>query len=218
MSTRWALVTAVALLAAGCGDDMVVDDAGVDAGPGAMDGGARDAGPGDAGPGDAGPGDAGPGDAGGDDGGPADAGSADAGPLDGGPAIDASATSITVSDAAVYSNCMPSVPPDPILAFWTVHVSGAPGGVTSVTLTDAKLTITPGSGAPVNQTLTIDFPTVALTGGAGTQDQRKTGADVVPTGACGSLCGGATFSLELTYDVAGTPFVVTETGTFGCVY
>jgi hypothetical protein len=215
---------AVALVAAGCGEDMVADDAGVardagsDAGPVAMDGGARDGGT-DAGAADAGPGDdAGLADAGLADAGSEDAGSLDAGALDAGPTIDASATSISLTGAAVYSNCMPSVPPDPILAFWTVHVSGAPGGLTSVTLTDAKLTITPASGAPVNQTLTIDFPAVALTGGAGTQDQRKTGADVLPSGACSALCSGATFSLELTYDVAGTPFVVTETGAFGCVY
>lgn len=217
MSTRWGWVIAVALVAAGCGEDMVADDAGArdagaDAGAAAMDAGPRDSGT-DAGAADSGPAD----DAGLADGGLADAGE-DGGPLDAGPTIDASATSITLTDAAVYSNCMPSVPPDPILAFWTVHVSGAPGGVTSVTLTDAKLTITPGSGAPVSQTLTIDFPTVALTGGAGTQAQRKTGGDVLPSGACSTLCGGASFSLELTYDVAGTPFVVTETGTFGCVY
>ena len=43
------------------------------------------------------------------------------------------------------------------------------------------------------------------------------GADVLPTGACGTFCSGASYSLELTYDIGGIPVTVTESGSFGCV-
>jgi hypothetical protein len=138
----------------------------------------------------------------------------DAGPSDAGTRVDASATEIVLSEVAVYANCQPVVPPDPILAFWNVTITGAPGS--AATLTEAKLTITGSS--TVIQTLTVDEPVIALSGGAGSGMQRKTGADTNPGAACGELCGGASFTLELTYDVGGATIAVTETGSFGCVY
>lgn len=190
-----------------CGDGPSDADAGggTDAG-GAMDaGGTTDAG---------GATDAGAQDAGGatDAGGGMDAGAEDAGV----PA-DAGDLSITLTDVAVYGNCMPIVAPDPVLAFWTTNVAGA-GAASSATLTDAKLTVT-GSTTLV-QSLTIDTPTVALSAGSGSQMQRKTGSDVTPSDACGSFCGSAAVSwtLELTFDVGGVTVPVTESGSFSCVY
>lgn len=128
--------------------------------------------------------------------------------------MDASGATIVLSEVGVYSNCQPIVAPDPILAFWTVTITGAPGS--AATLTQAKLTITGSS--TVIQTLTIDEPIIALSGGAGSGMQRKVSADSNPSDACGELCGGATFVLELTYEVGGASIDVTESGSFGCVY
>jgi hypothetical protein len=145
---------------------------------------------------------------------PVDAG-VDGGPIAGGAiSVDASATEIVLSDVGVYSNCMPIVAPDPIIAFWNVTITGAPGS--AATLTSAKLTITGSS--TVIQTLVVDEPVIALSGGAGSGMQRKTGADSNPSAGCGELCGGATYVLELTYEVGGASIDVTETGSFGCVY
>jgi hypothetical protein len=77
------LLLSFALVALGCDEDPVVDDAGTDAGA-EMDAGAGDAGAEDAGAEDAGLEDAGPEDAGPEDAGPEDAGPEDAGPEDAG--------------------------------------------------------------------------------------------------------------------------------------
>ena len=77
----------------------------------------------------------------------------------------------------IYGNCMPVVMPDPVIAFWTQRpIVGGRG--TIATLAEATLTIT-GSWT-VTQHLTLDHPNILLTGGAGSQAQRKTGADMNP--------------------------------------
>lgn len=43
-------------------------------------------------------------------------------------------------------------------------------------------------------------------------------ADVIPRNACRTLCGGARYTLDLTFDVGGTPVMVTDAGSFSCVY
>ena len=125
-----------------------------------------------------------------------------------------SSAAITIRDLGIYANCMPSVPPDPIIAFWTTDVRGATSATAS--LTSAVLTIV-GSGT-VTQTLTVDVPAVVLSAGSGTQDQRKTGADMNPTAACGELCSGATATLVLRFAVDGTEIEVRDTTPFGCVH
>lgn len=224
----------------GCGDGADAD-AGIDGGARVDGGGRTDAGPRDAGPridggdvdggdddggagSDAGDGDGGAMDGGVMDGGVMDGGGAmdagsDAGSApDGGPAVDASSTSITISSPAVYGSCFLG-PPDPILAFWEVNVTGAPAGVTVATLVSAQLTVTPTSGAPIVQTLTVDFPAVPLSGGSATMfAQRKTAGTPAPTGACTDACvAGATWQLQLVFDVGGVMIPVTVGDDYFCV-
>jgi len=167
----------------------------------------------DAGAADAGT-DAGSSDAGGDG---SDAGSDAAVPGDGGTGLaDAgTGTSVTLRDVAAYANCMPTVSPDPIIVFWTVDVSDAVGPM--ATVTDAKLTVTGSS--IVMQSLNVDTPSFALSGGSASQMQRKTAAPGTPMDACRTLCGaGTTYELELTYDIGGVAYGATDTGSFSCVY
>ena len=207
---------ALALLCAACDGSGETDAGGSDGGS-ALDAAAADAAAGeDAGGGgsDAGGGDL---DGGAPDGGATEGGAPDGGATDGGATDAGPSASVTVRDVAVYSNCQPVIGDprtDPVLAFWTVDVRGA--SASSATLLDAKLTITGTGGG--TQSLTVDVPTFALTGGAGTQEQRKAGADTTFEEACRALCTDATFSLELTFDVGGPPVVVVETDAFGCVY
>lgn len=153
-------------------------------------------------------------DAGGDDaGGEDDASVADGGETDA-PPFDASGATATLSDVGVYANCMPIVAPDPIIAFWNVAISGAAGP--TATLVSARLTITGAS--TVTQNLTVDMPVVALTAGSGSAMQRKVASDTNPSEACGELCSGATFVLELEYDTLGGRITARHEDMFGCVY
>jgi hypothetical protein len=121
---------------------------------------------------------------------------------------------IALGDASVYGSCMPVTPPDPIMASWTIAISGATGS--TATLRDARLRIV--GSHTVMQTLTVDPMTIALTGGSGTAMQSKTGADTDPSMPCGELCGGATYTLELTYEVDGAEVRATESGFYSCVF
>lgn len=219
MRLGYLLALSLVVSLAGCGGDD----------RGTLDDGGTDSGGGEAGIIDSGP--DGGGDGGGDDGGADDGGSDMDSGLDGGTDAGTDAgddgaagtdamtdATITLSTVNVYGNCMPSVPSDPIIAFWTVEVSGAAGD--TATLVSAELTVT-GGGTTVNQTLTVDEPTVSLAGGSGSQDQRKTDAEGSGSAGCSDdLCatGAASFSLELTYEVDGAMVDVTETGAYGCVY
>lgn len=141
---------------------------------------------------------------------PADAGSPDAAGDSLAPAT------IQISNAVVYADCMPTSRenPDPIIAFWTVAITGAASRPVA-TLTDATLTIT-GSNADarssLRQHLVVDNPSIALAGGLGTASQRKTGADLRSSSVCFELCRDATWSLDLTFDL-GT---ASTTGAFSC--
>ncbi|MBX3271682.1 MAG: hypothetical protein KF729_15555 [Sandaracinaceae bacterium] len=203
---------ALALFWVACDGSSETDAGGRDAGTALDAGGADAAAREDAGIGGDGGSDAGSGEDGGADAGVSDAGASDGGAADAGP----SAT-VTVRDVAVYSNCQPVIGDprtDPVLAFWTVDVRGA--SAATATLLDAKLTIAGTGGG--TQSLTVDVASFALTGGAGSQEQRKTGADTTFEEACRALCTDASFSLELTFDVGGPPVVVVETDAFGCVH
>ena len=48
--------------------------------------------------------------------------------------------------------------------------------------------------------------------------QRKTGADAPPSMPCGELCGGATYTLDLVYEIDGGMVRITESGMYGCVF
>ena len=129
--------------------------------------------------------------------------------------VEAGAAALTITGLTVHGDCMPIVPPDPILASWTASISGATGSV--ATLVDAKLVIT--SASTVTQHLTVDHPDVSLAGGAGSQAQSKTGADVTPAAAfCGEFCSGATASLDLTFDTAGGPLNARAEVPFDCAF
>lgn len=153
-----------------------------------------------------------------DTGTPADAGT-DAAPMadagsDAGSTTDAGAHAmVTVTDFTVFGNCMPIVAPDPIIVSWTANVSGASG--TTAMLTNAVLTID--SPSPIVQRLTVDVPTFALSGGSGSQAQRKTMADANPAMACGGACGSAAH-LAATFMVDGAPVMVTADGTYDCAF
>jgi hypothetical protein len=177
-----------------CGDD----DGGTDAGPsGRVDGGPRDAGNSDDDAGDRE-------DGGADD----DAGSSDAGERDA-----TTEARVTLTEFVAFANCKPVVPPDPIITSWTATVSGAAGA--TATLTNAELTIT--GGETFTQTVTVDNPVIALTGGAGSAMQRKVSGTPAPTDACERLCAvGSSSELEATFSVDGANVLVTATGTFEC--
>ncbi|HEY8430508.1 MAG TPA: hypothetical protein VIL20_19140 [Sandaracinaceae bacterium] len=190
------------------GRDGAVHDAGPDAAQ-PEDAGREDAGTADSGPEDAGPEDAGLEDAGLEDAGPEDAGTDAAMPVDAGP------PRIELTDLEVYANCAPIVPLDPIIVRWTVTITGAPAS--SATLTSAHLEITNGTDT-VAQNLTVDMPTIPLSGGAGSGMQRKVGADANAPLVCALLCAGANFTLRLDYDVGGTTINVMESGAFACLH
>lgn len=194
---RSSLLSFLVLLACAfaCGDD----ERRADVGP--SDGGARDGGSAaDGAAGDAGLRE--------DAGSVEDGGSVDDAGASGDASIDAT---VTLGEVAVYGDCMPIVPADPVVAFWTATVAGASGA--TATLTDAELFI-----ATETQTLTVDEPIVSLSGGAGSQEQRKTSGDPAIAGACASLCTDASYTLELTYAIDGASVVVSDTGAFDCVY
>jgi hypothetical protein len=126
--------------------------------------------------------------------------------------VDAAGAAVVLSDVNVYANCKPLVPPDPILAFWTASVSGAGGS--AATLVSARLVIT--GSRTVTQNLTVDMPVIPLSGGSGSAMQRKVAADTNPGLVCGELCGGATFTLDLEYDVLGARLPAHAEGPFSC--
>lgn len=136
----------------------------------------------------------------------------DAGVADAGPSRDATTSAtVTITAFGSYGNCFP-VPPDPIMASWHVTIAGATGS--TAMLTSARLTITGSS--TVVQMLTVDMPTIALTGGAGSGDQRKVAADVNPSDACGELCGGSTARIDLVFVIDGVPVTASATVPYEC--
>jgi hypothetical protein len=103
---------------------------------------------------------------------------------------------------------------DPILVTWTVDVTGARGNTARLT----KATTTVSSSTSIVQDFTVDNPTVSLVAGAGSADQRKPVAVVSPNSACSDMCGGATYRLDLVYEVDGQIISVGKSGSFICAY
>jgi hypothetical protein len=113
-----------------------------------------------------------------------------------------------------YGNCMPSIAADPIIVLWSTDVTGATGNTARVT----KATITVSKGTSIVQDFTLDNPTISLVGGAGSADQRKSLASISPNQACSSMCSGATYKLDLVFEIDGQTVAVSESGSFACAY
>jgi hypothetical protein len=113
-----------------------------------------------------------------------------------------------------YGNCMPSIAADPIIVLWTTDISGATGNTAQVT----KATITVSKGTSIVQDFTLENPTIPLVGGAGSADQRKSLASVSPNQACSSMCSGATYQLDLAFEIDGQTVSVSASGSFSCAY
>ena len=138
------------------------------------------------------------------------------GPPDMGTTIaDGGQARVTLRSGGAYGNCMPIVSTDPIVATWTVDIAGARG--TSAQLTKATVTVTGSS--TIVQDFTVDNPTIALTNGAGSADQRKPINQRQPNTACDSMCsGGVTYRLDLAYAIDGQTIAVSKSGSFSCAY
>jgi hypothetical protein len=189
-------VLLLALVSADCGDDATPTR---DSGPVLRDGGGgRDGGPRS---------DGGDSDAGGATDGGADAEAGDAGEPGG---------TVMLTEFVAYSNCMPAIPPDPVIAWWTASISDGSGP--TARLTSATLTISAGDG--VMQELTVDMPVIALIDGAGSAMQRKVSGMPALTGACERVfCDGPrTAEIEVVFDIGGANATTTASTEFGCVY
>lgn len=123
---------------------------------------------------------------------------------------DAAAVSVAISDFAASGNCMPIVPGDPIVATWTVVVSGASG--TTASFVRGELVYSGGSRVPV----TVDVPSFGLTAGAAMQAQRRV-SGATKTDGCGTTCGMGV-RLEATYLVDGEEFAVTANDNYDCAF
>ena len=121
---------------------------------------------------------------------------------------------VTLRKVSAYGNCMPSIVADPIIVLWTVDITGATGASAQV----SKATITVSKGTSIVQDFTVEQPTVSLVNGAGSADQRKALASVSPNQACSSMCSGATYQLELVFDINGQRIPASQTGAFSCAY
>lgn len=119
---------------------------------------------------------------------------------------------VRLTKVSVYGNCMPIIANDPIIAFWTVEITGAQGS--SARLTHAALAVT--GSVPVNQVFTVDTPNVPLVNGAGSANQRKQRDSTSYNTACAHLCGDATYQLDLVFSVDGQDIAVSSSGVFGC--
>jgi len=121
---------------------------------------------------------------------------------------------VTLRKVSAYGNCMPSIAADPIIVLWTVDITGATGASAQIT----KATITVSKGTSIVQDFTVEQPTVSLVNGAGSADQRKSLASVSPNQACSSMCSGATYQLDLVFDINGQYIPASQTGAFSCAY
>jgi hypothetical protein len=197
---RWlgGVLALATLVASACGGDDV---------PSPSDAGA-DLGEVDSGPADAGT------DLGDVDSGPADAGAGDASTDAGG----SSRLSIEGFDA--YSNCMPIVAPDPVVAFWELVFDSAASAPVPATVTSATLTYATGAGTTTSE-VTVDVPSFTANPGTNRVRMRKASQTNVPTTACTTFCSDPTAkaTLALTLTVDGTAYSATSSeAALTCVY
>ena len=121
---------------------------------------------------------------------------------------------VTLRKVYAYGNCMPSIAADPIIVLWTVDITEATGASAQIT----KATISVSKGTSIVQDFAVEQPTVSLVNGAGSADQRKSLASVSPNQACSSMCSGATYQLDLVFDIDGQHIPASQTGAFSCAY
>jgi hypothetical protein len=126
------------------------------------------------------------------------------------------AAEVEIKNVFVYSDCMPSTDPDPIIAFWDVEITGGQGS--SAVLSSAKVVIE--GTVTVVQNLEIDVTEIPLVDGNGSASQRKSGADVNPPSLyiCTDLCKGATYTLTLVFTVGDEHIESIVSGEFLCWY
>jgi hypothetical protein len=121
---------------------------------------------------------------------------------------------VALRNVYAYGNCMPMIQPDPIIAIWTVDITGARREAAQLT----KATIAVSKGTSIVQDFTVDNPIIPLVGGAGNADQRKPLASVSPNQACSTMCSGATYQLDLVFEIDGQSISVSKPGDFSCAY
>jgi hypothetical protein len=120
--------------------------------------------------------------------------------------------SVTISEFSIFGNCMPIVPPDPIVATWTITVAGATGA--PARFVTGTLTFSSGE----TQTITVEDDTIALVGGAGSGEQRRAGGTPAVPG-CGTVCSASVEAdLVATYEVDGTMIQVEASGPYFCAF
>jgi hypothetical protein len=97
-------------------------------------------------------------------------------------------------------------------ASWTASISGASG--TTATLLEAQLTV-----GTLTQTLTLDHPDIALSGGAGSQAQTKVSGSPNPPAGCTGLCSSTgVASLDLAFTTADGVLTAHAEAAFTCAF
>ena len=127
---------------------------------------------------------------------------------------DESLPQVVIREGFAWADCMPSVSPDPIHVIWTVDIAGARGDTARLD----NATITVSDEASIVQEFTVENPIIPLVDGAGSAEQRKPIGGVTPNQACTQMCGGATFQLDLVFEIDGESIPVSESGAFSCAY
>jgi hypothetical protein len=120
---------------------------------------------------------------------------------------------LEIQNLNVYGNCMPIVPPDPIMVSWASVVNGAIAPSAAV----VSVTLTLSGARTITQTLTVMPTTVPLTNGAGTVTHQKVSGDPAPGTVCAEVCG-SNARLDVTLSDQGTQFSATATGMYRCVF
>lgn len=134
------------------------------------------------------------------------------------PGLDApGAVRLEIREPYAYGNCFGG-PPDPLLAFWTLHASGPAGE--RVTVESASLRVlVAATGYDTTQTLTLDVPSFTIDA-SGTSDQMQRKESGSPSIPICTFCG-ETATGELTLQVstsAGAQSVTAPLDMVGCVF
>lgn len=134
------------------------------------------------------------------------------------PGLDApGAVRLEIREPYAYGNCFGG-PPDPLLAFWTLHATGPSGE--RVTVESASLRVrVAATGYDETQTLTLDVPSFAIDA-SGTSDQMQRKESGSPSIPICTFCG-ETATGELTLQVStstGAQSLSAPLDMVGCVF
>jgi hypothetical protein len=142
-------------------------------------------------------------------------------PVDSRPLLDGAGggAQVVLRKSYAWADCMPAVGggwDDPVMVTWTVDIAGARGDTARV----SKGTLTVVGAVTIVQNISVDKPTVALSGGAGSAEQRKPLPGTSPNDACMQICGAgkSNYRLELVFEVDGRSIAVESSGSFVCAY